>query len=179
MSAENLNRIVHCHVVRITEPGQGDQPVIVEWKVPDPEPMVPNPFGSHITVSIAPNFEQPVFMEDIAPEHRFDYTIVSPGYVSSINLDWTVDPACSVSDEGYLTTTNDYGVEFWLRVQHENDQGPGRPFDPDRWFVYRYHRCSFTGRVNFREWAAVAHPENKQIYTMSVVTSTDDKKEES
>jgi hypothetical protein len=179
VKVDNLNRIVHCHSVRITEPGQGDQPVIVEWKVPDPEPMVPNPFGSHIVVTISPSYEPPVHMEDIAPEHRFDYTIVSPGYVSSIDLGWTTDAACSVSDEGYLTATHDYGVEFWLRVQHENDQGPGRPFDLDRWFVYRYHRCNFTSVVNFEEWAAVAHPCKGEIYTMSVVTATDDKKEES
>lgn len=175
MKHDNLNRIVHCHVVRITEPGQGDQPVIVEWKVPDPEPMVPNPFGSHIVVTISPNIEAAVWEGD---PHTFEREVF-PAYVSSVDIGWTVDPACSVSDEGYLNGIDEYGVEFWMRVQHQDGQGPGKPFDPNMWAVYRFHRCSFTSVVNFQEWAAVAHPDNKQIYTMSVVTSTDDKKEES
>lgn len=171
-------RITHCHAVRVTEPGQGDQPVIVEWKVPDPEPRVPNKYGSHIVVTISPNVEPPVYRQDIAPEYAFDYTIVSPHYTSSIDIGWMVDELCTVSDEGYLTASNEYGVEFWLRAQSRDNSGPGAPFDLKTWFVYRFHRCSLTGTTNSQEWAMVAQPDSGNIYTISVVVPTD-KKEDS
>ncbi len=178
MKYDSMNqRITHCHAVRITEPGQGDQPVIVEWKVPDPEPTVPSQYGSHIVVTISPNIEPPVYMRDIAPEYAFDYTIVSPHYTSSIDIGWTVSELVTASGDGYLNAGEEFGVEFWLRTQAHGSIGPGEPFDLGTWFVYRFHRCSLISNTNFQEWAMNAQPDSGSIYTMSVVTSIDTKED--
>lgn len=170
MKYDSMNkRITHCHAIRITEPGQGDQPVIVEWKVPDPEPRVPSLYGSHITVSIAPNMEPPVYMQDIAPEFAYDYRIVADGYTSSVDLAWTLSDAVTISDNGYLMGSDEYGVEFWLRTQPEHDFGPGRPFDFSQWTVYRFARCTIRSTVNFLEWSMIAYPDKGVTYTRSVL----------